>query len=128
MAYDYHCSECGKKVKKDSKFCYSCGEKLEQPTEHREEKQERVTHVHHHQKSSGSFLKILVILAIIVIAVVVILNMAEKGTFSSGGGVSRVIDPCQRTLDSCNTGCGEGILSSVCKEKCAYDYRKCKNG
>jgi PBP1b-binding outer membrane lipoprotein LpoB len=47
------------------------------------------------------------------------------------GCISNPLDPKQqakdsakRSFDECNQRCGEGILSSVCKEKCTYDYNQ----
>lgn len=49
----------------------------------------------------------------------------------SGCIVSNPLDPNQQakdraklSFDECNQRCGEGILSSVCKEKCTYDYNQ----
>lgn len=42
------------------------------------------------------------------------------------GCISNPLDKCQRDFDKCNHDCGEGILSSICKEKCTYNYNKCK--
>lgn len=39
---------------------------------------------------------------------------------------SSINDPCQSQFDNCNHNCGEGILSSICKEKCTYDYNRCR--
>jgi len=35
-------------------------------------------------------------------------------------------DPCSEKFEDCNYACGEGILSSVCKEKCTWDYNDCR--
>jgi hypothetical protein len=40
--------------------------------------------------------------------------------------ISKVTDPCKSAFEDCNYGCGDGILNKVCKEKCTYDYNKCK--
>ncbi|MDO8511418.1 MAG: hypothetical protein Q7S55_04605 [Nanoarchaeota archaeon] len=37
-------------------------------------------------------------------------------------------DPCQTEFEQCNYDCGEGVFSSICKEKCTYNYNKCKEG
>ena len=37
-----------------------------------------------------------------------------------------VIDPCERKYTNCVHDCGEGILSSICKEKCTYDRNSCQ--
>jgi hypothetical protein len=70
-------------------------------------------------KKAGAGLVILIILIILAII----------GFFLvSSGTLQKAVDPCERSFSDCNHGCGEGILSSVCKEKCSYDYRNCKNG
>lgn len=42
-----------------------------------------------------------------------------------------ILDPCKINCEdifqSCNHKCGEGLLSSICKEKCTYDYNRCMN-
>jgi len=43
------------------------------------------------------------------------------------GAFERAIDPCEKELSDCNHSCGEGILNSICKEKCTYDYRACED-
>lgn len=43
------------------------------------------------------------------------------------GALERAIDPCEKALTDCNHNCGSGILSSICKEKCTYDYNNCKS-
>ena len=35
-------------------------------------------------------------------------------------------DPCKRSFDSCNYNCGKGMLSSICQEKCTYQYNTCR--
>ena len=64
---------------------------------------------------------------IIIIILLILLGLAVFFIFSqmSGNVISQVVDPCERQFNECNYGCGEGILSSVCKEKCSYDYRRC---
>lgn len=45
--------------------------------------------------------------------------------------IDEVTDKCKLTFEDCNYNCGEGILNSICKEKCTYQYNKCveeKNG
>ena len=37
-------------------------------------------------------------------------------------------DPCQTEFEQCNYDCGEGVFSSICKEKCTYNYNQCKEG
>ncbi|MFH1377097.1 MAG: hypothetical protein ABIH25_05675 [Candidatus Woesearchaeota archaeon] len=32
---------------------------------------------------------------------------------------------CEIEYKSCVHDCGEGILSSICKEKCTYDRKQC---
>ena len=64
---------------------------------------------------------------IIILILLILLGLAVYFIFQSGA-VEEAIDPCERQFQDCNHGCGEGILSSVCKEKCSYDYRRCKNG
>ena len=47
----------------------------------------------------------------------------------SGCTGAAIVDPCRGKCESrfneCNHRCGQGILSSVCKEGCTYDYNKC---
>lgn len=64
------------------------------------------------------------------IVILIILILLAIGAFFliSSGVLEKAVDPCEREFSSCNHACGEGLLSSVCKEKCSYDYRSCKNG
>ena len=41
-------------------------------------------------------------------------------------GCSEISDPCKSKFEDCNYNCGDGILSSVCKEKCTYQYNDCR--
>lgn len=43
-------------------------------------------------------------------------------------GCSEISDPCKSQFEDCNYDCGDGILSSICKEKCTYQYNNCKEG
>jgi hypothetical protein len=40
--------------------------------------------------------------------------------------LSRLGDSCSSKFDECNYECGEGFLSSLCKQKCTSDYQRCK--
>lgn len=64
---------------------------------------------------------------VIIIILLIILGIGAFVVIQSGT-LEKAVDPCAKQLDSCNYGCGDGILSSLCKEKCSYDYRSCKNG
>ncbi len=67
---------------------------------------------------------------ILIIILLILLCLAVFYIFSqmSGNIVSQIVDPCEGEFQECNHACGEGILSSICKEKCSYDYRECKKG
>ncbi len=41
--------------------------------------------------------------------------------------ISKVTDKCKTAFEDCKYSCGDGILSSICKEKCTYQYDKCKS-
>jgi hypothetical protein len=62
----------------------------------------------------------------IVILIAVILAIGAFILIQSGV-IEKAIDPCERQFSDCNHGCGEGILNSICKEKCSYDYRSCED-
>jgi uncharacterized ion transporter superfamily protein YfcC len=64
--------------------------------------------------------------SIIIMILIILLIVAAFFTIQSGA-FERAIDPCEKELSDCNHSCGEGILSSICKEKCTYDYGVCKN-
>jgi len=66
----------------------------------------------------------------VVVFIIILLLLLGIGAviMIQSGAVEKAVDPCEREFSSCNHGCGEGILSSVCKEKCSYSYRGCKNG
>lgn len=63
--------------------------------------------------------------SLIVILTLIVLFGAGLFILIQTGVVANVFDPCERTFTDCNHGCGEGILNSICKETCAYDYRVC---
>ncbi len=65
-----------------------------------------------------------------IVILIIILLLLGIGAYVliSSGTLEKAVDPCEREFSDCNHACGEGLLSSVCKEKCSYDYRKCKNG
>lgn len=69
------------------------------------------------QNKSGKIIFIIVLLILLAIAAFVIIK---------SGALAKAIDPCEKEFSDCNHECGEGILSSLCKEKCSYDYRVCK--
>jgi len=66
----------------------------------------------------------------VVVFIIIILILLAIGGYIlfKSGAVINAIDPCESNFQQCNHGCGEGILSSICKEKCSYQYRSCKNG
>lgn len=59
---------------------------------------------------------------VILIILLIAIGIGAYFVISSG-----MLDPCKSKLQECNYGCGEGILNSICKEKCSYDYRSCEN-
>lgn len=65
-------------------------------------------------------------LVILTVILVILLGIAAFVIVQSGA-FERAIDPCEKELSDCNHSCGEGILNSICKEKCTYDYRECQN-
>jgi flagellar basal body-associated protein FliL len=65
---------------------------------------------------------------IVILIIILILLGIGAYVLISSGTLEKAVDPCEREFSDCNHACGEGILSSVCKEKCSYDYRSCKNG
>ena len=64
--------------------------------------------------------------AIIILLIIIALIVGAYFLISSGT-LEKAIDPCERQFSDCNHACGEGLLSSICKEKCSYNYRSCKN-
>jgi len=62
---------------------------------------------------------------IMIILVVLILLLFGAFVLIQSGVIHRAIDPCEKQFSDCNHGCGEGILNSICKEKCSFDYRSC---
>ena len=62
--------------------------------------------------------------AVFIIILLILLGIAAFFIINSGA-LKTAIDPCEKAFQDCNHGCGSGMLSSVCKEKCSYDYRKC---
>lgn len=69
------------------------------------------------QAKAGTVILIIILLILLGIAVYFIIQ---------SGAVEKAVDPCEREFSECNHACGTGILSSICEEKCSYDYRRCK--
>ena len=65
-------------------------------------------------------------IGVFIIILLILLGIGAYVIIQSGA-LGKVVDPCERELQDCNHRCGEGILSSICKEKCSYDYRRCKS-
>jgi hypothetical protein len=65
---------------------------------------------------------------LVIVVILIILLVVGAFVLIQSGVIERALDPCEKIFSDCNHGCGEGILSSICKEKCSYDYRSCKNG
>ena len=63
-------------------------------------------------------------IGIFIIILLILLGGAAFFIISSGA-LQTAVDPCEREFSNCNHACGEGLLSSVCKEKCSYNYRRC---
>lgn len=133
------CEKCGAKMSRGAKFCAGCGIEVIQGSKNKsseknsEEKEkpiqkvvEKRVEIHHEPKrSSRGFLAFLLFVAIVVTIVYVAIDSGILDEFTQSSGVAYV-DPCERQLNQCNHGCGEGIFNSICKEKCSYDYRKCR--
>lgn len=138
------CHDCGNKAREEDKYCQKCGVKLTHKEEkHTEEKKEEpkvvervvekekpvVKEVVHHEKPRssgiGGLITFLILLGIIGFIIFMVIQSGALDEIFEGSGLSYV-DPCEREFNSCNHECGEGILSSICKEKCTYDYKKCK--
>ena len=71
------------------------------------------------KKKAGAGIFVFIVILLIIIGI-------GAYIFIQSGALERAIDPCEKEFNNCNHGCGSGILSSVCKEKCSYDYRRCK--
>jgi hypothetical protein len=69
-------------------------------------------------KKGGAGIIILILLLLLGIGIYIIIQ---------SGSLEKAIDPCEKQFSECNHACGEGLLSSICKEKCSFDYRSCKN-
>ena len=61
------------------------------------------------------------------IVIIVLLLIVGVAVLAQNDTVKKLFDPCERTFSDCNHNCGEGILNSICKEKCTYDYRVCED-
>lgn len=135
----WECEYCGKKFKNETlclrheKICHNKYKEEETKSIYRnreeyrrEPEYEKVVVHEHHKSSSGGVIAFFVGLLVIGVIIFFVIMIANQGGFSSGGGVSRIVDPCQSAFDSCNNGCGDGWLAGACKEKCSYDYRKCE--
>lgn len=120
-----YCQSCGKRIKENSKFCPGCGEEITRNViiKERHEEPEVIKEIHHKSSSGlGALVAVLIIIGI----VIAIIIAAQQGVFSSGGGISKIIDPCERALDQCNHECGEGWGSGACKTVCTVAYHDCK--
>ena len=126
-----YCVSCGIKLGKDDKFCQNCGIKITKSSIEKEILETKTSEKTHHNENvkrnvgKTIFNIILIFLIIIVLFLIVASGVIDK--LFSGSGVPYV-DPCERSFNDCNHDCGEGILNRICKEKCSYVFRSCKNG
>lgn len=125
-----YCYNCGKPVKEVSKYCPECGfefKKIPSKAKEKEEPEKQVSteKVIIKEKKSSAISIVLIFLLIIGIILFVV-YLVQEGALSSGGGISKIIDPCETAFDNCNRDCGEGWGSGLCKTGCTYDYNKCK--
>lgn len=131
----YECEFCDREFSSEM-ACLRHEKKCPERDEEDEPEPEKtvVREVHHHEKPSGGggggFIKFIIFLVIIGAVIFFIVIAAEEGVFDEllggGGKIASVVDPCEREFNSCNHACGEGILNSICKEKCSYEYRQCR--
>jgi hypothetical protein len=70
------------------------------------------------KNKKGSSLILIGVIILLVIGAVVLIQ---------SGIIQKAFDPCEKEFSNCNYGCGEGLLNSLCKEKCSFDYRSCEN-
>lgn len=93
----------------------------------KETKQERII-IQQVPKSRSKFLWIIVLVAVVLIVIIAINSNTSNTSSSSGGIVQRAITTSQCEIDyySCVHDCGDGALSSLCKEKCTWVRSNCK--
>lgn len=121
-----YCQSCGRQIKENSRFCPNCGKEIvvNPVIAKRLEEPEIIKEIPHKSSSGWGVLIAILIIVGIIIAIVII---AQQGAFSSGGGISKIIDPCERQFDTCNRECGEGWGSGLCKTACTVQYNDCKS-
>ncbi len=61
-----------------------------------------------------------------VIRILVLAILLTTIAIANGCTLIPQTDPCEREYTDCMHDCGEGILSSICNEKCTYDRNKCQ--
>lgn len=57
---------------------------------------------------------------LIVLATIVLISGCTSPSLKSPKEQAQ--EQARESFDQCNYQCGEGILNSLCKEKCTYDY------
>ena len=72
-------------------------------------------------KKGGAGIVILIILLLLIFGGIVLILI-------NSGTAQKALDPCEKNFSDCNHNCGDGILSSICKEKCTWEHNNCKNG
>lgn len=126
-----YCYNCGKEIKETSKYCPECGfesTKKSVKVKEKEESQKQTTEriIIKEKHHSGGVVSAVLIILFIIAGIIFVVYLANEGAFSGGGGISKIVDPCERAFDTCNRECGEGWGSGLCKTGCTYDYNKCK--
>lgn len=133
-----YCSNCGKKLFENDKFCNYCGTKIETnsitKSEQGKEKSKVIEKIIikksiplKKSRILNTLIKLMVIIILIGGIIFIGIAFIENGGLDNFKGTGiRYIDPCEKAFNECNHACGEGFLNSICKEKCSYDYRKCK--
>ncbi len=125
-----YCHECGKEVKKQVKFCPACGTNLANASSNEEKSSRKhIEHHYHHEpkKEVNSFRSAMNGLGGLVLVLIILGGIIAAGLyFYQQGTVETLVDPCEKEFNECNHECGEGWFSGACKEKCSYDYRKCR--
>ena len=78
-------------------------------------------------KSRAKFIWIIVLIAIILIFVIAVGSNNNTSNSNSGIIERAVATPqCELTYYSCVHDCGDGALSSICREKCTWQRDSCK--
>ena len=113
------CSECGQKIKEETKFCSNCDKKYKEEINENKELSKKNT-----KEKVKKSRKWVIFIAIILVIIVIVIILGVVLDQLSRGGIAREV-LCQDTKNNCYNDCDEKLIGYFCKKACDKEFNQC---